>query len=179
MNQPNIRYLDKHLYLLPLLWSKTTLFASYMGEKRVNLPTYKIRIIFLCPWLLICQFSTKNLIGHELWKLSNLGQILKVSTAHVWCGFLLKIGTTRSKNKRKMVLILYTVRKSFREFQKSVFIHELLHKIFCKEGLDISEILWAFRICTTSKCQTNNKVKRSVYRKVSNRVRTQIESWLE
>ena len=52
----------------------------------------------------------------------------------------------------------YTVRKSFREFQKSVFIHELLHKIFCKEGLNISEILWAFRICATSKCQTNNKV---------------------
>ena len=56
----------------------------------------------------------------------------------------------------------YTVRKSFREFQKSVFIHELLHKIFCKEGLNISEILWAFRICATSKCQTNNKVERSV-----------------
>ena len=53
---------------------------------------------------------------------------------------------------------IYTVRKSFREFQKSVYIHQLLHKIFCKEGLYISEILWAFRICAISKCQTNNKV---------------------
>ena len=53
---------------------------------------------------------------------------------------------------------VYMVRKSFQEFQKSVYIHELLHKIFCNRGLYTSEILSAFRICAILKAGITNKV---------------------
>ena len=55
---------------------------------------------------------------------------------------------------------IYTVRKSFREFKTCVYILEMLHKIFCKEGLYTFEILSAFRIYTVLKPMTINKVYR-------------------
>ena len=42
----------------------------------------------------------------------------------------------------------------------TLYIQELLHKIFCKEGLYVSEILSAFRICTVLNPMTINKVYR-------------------
>ena len=62
---------SKYLYLLPLLWSKTTVIARCMGGRGTN------------PPFQLCKFSTKNLIRHEMWKLSNFGQISKKSTTRV------------------------------------------------------------------------------------------------
>ena len=42
----NIHYLDKYLYLSPLLWSKTTLIPSCVEGAGADPPMYKIRIIF-------------------------------------------------------------------------------------------------------------------------------------
>ena len=70
-----LHYLDKYLYLSPLLWNKITIIPSCMGGAGENSPMNKMRTIFLMSLTqLVCQFSTKNLIGHELWKLSNFGQ---------------------------------------------------------------------------------------------------------
>ena len=64
-------------------------------------------LLHLCSYQLLIQFSTKNLIVHELWKLSNFGQTFKVSTARVRWYFLLKVGTLRAKGIRKNALILF------------------------------------------------------------------------
>ena len=101
-----VHYPEKYLYLLPLLWNKTTLPAMWEGKGQIRLPI-KWGQFFLCPCLFVGQFSTKNLIGHELWKLSNFVQILKVSTARVRWYFLLKVGTLRAKGIRKNALILF------------------------------------------------------------------------
>ena len=51
-------------------------------------------------------------------------------------------------------------RKSFWEFKKSVYIHELLDKMFCNKVLYFSKILAAFRIYTVLKSRITNKIYR-------------------
>ena len=40
-----------------------------MGEAGVGSHTSKLGT-FLCPWQYVCQFTTKNLIRHDLWNVS-------------------------------------------------------------------------------------------------------------
>ena len=41
-------------------------------------PTSKNGTVFVCPWFLVCQFSTKNLIGQKLWNVSNIKPVFKL-----------------------------------------------------------------------------------------------------
>ena len=98
------------VYFSPLLWSKTTLISSIFGRTRTGLDPhmYKMKTMFLMSLaIIVAIFFTKNLIRHELWKLSNFGQNLKISTARIRWDFLLKIDKLRAKYMRKIVLIFY------------------------------------------------------------------------
>ena len=118
-----IHYPDKYLYLLH---PNFQLCGRGRGRTLLRI---KWEHFFVCPLLLVCQFSTKNLIRHDLWKLSKFGQTSKVSTACVLWDFLLKIGTLRAKDIRKIVLILYE--GSFTPFSLTQLAIRivLLHKI--------------------------------------------------
>ena len=68
---------------------------------------------FLCPWHYVCQFSAKNLIGHDLWNVSKkittsievkiAIKTLRHSPARVQWDFLPRIGICNVKDIRKNV----------------------------------------------------------------------------
>ena len=68
---------------------------------------------FLCPWHYVCQFSAKNLIGHDLWNVSKkittsievkiAIKTLQHSPARVQWDFLPRIGIRNVKDIRKNV----------------------------------------------------------------------------
>ena len=55
-----VQWPDKYLYLSPILWSKTILIASWVREKGVNDPSYKMRTIFLMSLALSVPIFNKK-----------------------------------------------------------------------------------------------------------------------
>ena len=68
---------------------------------------------FLCPWHYVCQFSAKNIIGHDLWNVSKKVttsievkiaiKTLRHSPARIQRDFLPRIGIRNVKDIRKNV----------------------------------------------------------------------------
>ena len=59
-NRKEVQWPDKYLYLSPILWSKTILIASWVREKGVNDPSYKMRTIFLMSLALSVPIFNKK-----------------------------------------------------------------------------------------------------------------------
>ena len=60
MSHIYIQWPDKYLYLSPILRSKTILIASWVREKGVNDPSYKMRTIFLMSLALSVPIFNKK-----------------------------------------------------------------------------------------------------------------------
>ena len=71
---------DKYLYLSSLLWSKTTLIPSRVGEEGADPPPYKMMTIFICSWLL----DSVQILNKQSYRIrTRTVEAVEVSTARV------------------------------------------------------------------------------------------------
>ena len=97
----NLQWPDKYLYLSPILWSKTILIASWVREKGVNDPSYKMRTIFLMSLALSVPIFNKK--SHRTQAVETFEVLPNFESFHRSCRmrFFVENWHTKSKGHKK------------------------------------------------------------------------------